>query len=228
MLAAVERWLLYAPATVECAIAAVPGVLGCVGASVPGGYFTLIVLAFGATMVMLAWWLVRVFAATVIGWRWGRLPAALRQPGWVAMPTVLVAVGALAFTSIPIRSVRWFEEGRLQGAVRQALAAEASGADTPTISGITVDFALLPGTGRVSPEALEQLREWRRASHPEGSPDWTEGGVAITVPETGFLFEVGVYFFLPNLTPQPGDPPIPTTILQPIGDGWFEGRLHFP
>ena len=221
----VQRRLAHAPGPLECAIAAVPGLLACAGASAPQGYFELIMLSIAATMLVLGWWLLRVFVATVIGWRWERLVAVLRQPGWMVMPAALVATGALSFTAIPARVVLWGEGGRLAAAVRQAHAIETAGGDAAALSAITVDFSLLPGTGRVTPEAMAQLREWRRTHRADDEVDWTRGGVAVTVPRTGFLFEVGAYFFLPDLKPQPGDEPIPTTILSPLGGGWYAGRL---
>ena len=221
----VQRRLVHAPGPLECAIAAVPGLLACAGASVPQGYFGLIILSIAATMAVLGWWLLRVFIATVIGWRWERMAAVVRQPGWIVMPAALVATGALSFTSIPARFVLWGEVGSLDAAVRLARATEAAGGDDAALAAITVDFSILPGIGRVAPEAMGQLREWCRTHRTDGDVDWTRGGVAVTVPGTGFLFEVGSYFFLPALEPQPGDEPIPTTILSPLGGGWYAGRL---
>lgn len=221
-----QHRLAHAPGIIECAVAACPGLLACVSVSAPEGYFLPMLLsAFGA-MAILAWWLVRVFVATVIGWRWERLGAVLRQPGWAAMPVLLVAVGALSFTTVPARIVRWCEGARLAAAAQQALAVEAAGGDEAALAAIAVDFAVLPGTGRVSPDALAQLREWRASHRADDAGDWTQGGVAITVPQTGFLFDQGAYFFLPNLRPKTGDMPIPSRILKPLGDGWFAGRLE--
>lgn len=221
-----QHRLAHAPGVIECGVAACPGLLACVAVSAPEGYFLPIVLSAFGTMAILAWWLVRVFVATIVGWRWERLGAVLRQPGWAAMPAVLVAVGALSFTTVPARMVRWCEGGRLAAAVQQALAIQAAGGDDAALAAVAVDFALLPGTGRVSPDALAQLREWVAGHGTGAAGDWTQGGVAITVPQTGFLFEQGAYFFLPNLKPRPGDPAIPSRILTPLGDGWYAGRLE--
>jgi len=221
-----ERIVVRAPAVAECSLAVAVGVLACASDSAPEGYFLLIVISGIATLVLASWWLVRVLLATVVGWRRERLGAVIRQPGWWVMPGALLGLLALAATSLPKRVVLALERNRLDAAVQQAEGILAAAGDRQALTAVTVDFLCLPGQGHVEPYAMERLREWKLSWWKGEAGDWTAGGVAIVVPGTGYLFENGVYFHLPNRTEGPGVTPVPSNILVPLGGHWYAGRVE--
>jgi hypothetical protein len=80
----------------------------------------------------------------------------------------------------------------------------------------TVDFVLLPGTSTVDASFLEGRTDVSAVA-PAG---WSDGGFGLAIPGTGFIFETGVYYYLPNL--PPGSAPV--RALQHLGGPWFAGE----
>ena len=204
----VIRRLLRAPGLKHAAVFMVGVALVAVGSVAPGGYWGVELAGIGFLIGAWLAWLFRAAVAAVAALRVGRFKDTFRQRGWwvtVAMGTVLVLVAA---SPLPMYAVFRIERSRLDAV---AAAWTAAPDQRPT-----VDFLLLPGTSTVDVSFVEGRTDVSAVA-PAG---WSDGGFGLAIPGTGFIFDTGVYYYLPNL--PPGSAPV--RALQHLGGPWFAGE----
>jgi len=191
---------LHAPGTPLCTLATLACLTVAIGNCVPEGFSRLLIGGIMATAALAFTWLLRVTVAATVALRARLLGATFRQRGWWAMPLLMVGLMGFALSGLPM--VAMF---RLQ---RPNLAAAAAGRhDAPLV--------LLPGTAVYTPGAVMRLGQVEDVME----PGWVAGGSAFAIPGTGFVFEQGVYFHLPNMPPERCP-----WFLRPLGGGWYAGR----
>lgn len=205
----VIRRLLRAPGLKHAIVFVVGVALVAIGNAAPGGYWKLELP--GVWFLIIAWlaWLLRAALAAVASLRVGGFKDTFRQRGWwvtAAAGTVLVLIAA---SPLPMYAVFRIERARLDAV---AAAWTAAPDQRPT-----VELVLLPGTSTVDVSLVDGLAVQLPTTAPTG---WRDGGFGLAIPATGFIFETGVYYYLPNL--PPGSAPV--RALRHLGGPWFAGE----
>ncbi|MFM8872227.1 MAG: hypothetical protein ACKOJI_02490 [Phycisphaerales bacterium] len=189
------------------------------GRSVPGGYFLWQMVAAAALVLLTGLSLLRMLAAGFVSNRHGRLGDCARQRGWWAVPAACIAATAVALSPLPLYVGFWMRRGDLD-----ALAARWAAGNMDGLGALERECA---GRGlRVrfdadgKPEAPIELGPGllQPLVRDGAEADWR--GFSVEVSETGFLFEVGGYVYLPDLA----EDEVPAnTIISPLGGGWWQG-----
>ncbi len=205
----VIRRLLRAPGAWHLLVTAAGACILAAGNAVPGGYFGLELTGFSVVLVAWLAWLLRAAIAALAALRAGRFRDASRQRGWWLNAGAGIVLPMLAASPLPMHAVFLVERRRLDAAA----AAWAAAPDQTH----AVDFRLLPGGSTVDPSYADAV-----ANSPQitAGPGWADGGFGIAVPRTGFIFETGIYYYLPNLPPQG----VPSRVLRHLGGPWFAGH----
>ena len=203
------RRLLRAPGAWHALVIAAGASILAVGNAVPSGYWVIELAGF--LVILLSWfaWLVRALVAAIAALKAGRFRDAARQRGWWVNAAAGIALPALAASPLPMHAAFLLERGRLD-AVAAAWTAAPGQAHA-------VDFLLLPGGSTVDPSYADAVANSAQIT---AGPGWADGGFGIAVPRTGFIFETGIYFYLPNLPPQG----VPPRVLRHLGGPWFAGH----
>lgn len=190
------------------------------GCSVPGGYFGLNLVAAAALVLLAGIYLLRMLAAGFVSNRHGRLGDCARQRGWWAVPAACIAAVAVALSPLPLYAGFWARRGELDALAALWTAGDLEGlrARSSAVSAgrglrLMADEDGKPkapielGPGLLQPFVRDGAEE-----------DWR--GFAVSVSETGFLFEVGGYVYLPDL---PVDQVPANAPIAPLGGGWWQG-----
>jgi len=177
--------------------------------AVPGGYAWWSIAAIAGIVVMMLIVGMRLLVALVVARKLGRVRDMLRQRGWWAVPSFAIIAAVLAASPFPIHVLFRLERPRLDAAAAAWLA--QGGAAT---SAVQLDFLLIPGTSQLDPSLVEPLATYGV------QPSSLAGGFGFAVPGTGFIFERGVYYYLPNLLPGS----VPNHVLRHLGGPWYSGR----
>jgi hypothetical protein len=154
----------------------------------------------------------RLLVALVVARKLRRVRDMLRQRGWWAVPCFAMIATALAASPLPIHVLFRLERPRLDAAAAAWLA--QGGAAT---SAVQLDFLLIPGASQLDPSLVEPLSALATYGV---QPASLAGGFGFAVPGTGFIFERGVYYYLPNLLPGS----VPNHVLRHLGGPWYSGR----
>jgi hypothetical protein len=204
----VIRRLLRAPGLKHAFVFMACVALVATGSVAPGGYWGVELAGIGFLIGAWLAWLFRAAVAAVAALRVGRFKDTFRQRGWWVTATSGTILVLAAASPLPMYAVFRLERGRLDAV---AAAWTAAPDQRPT-----VDFLLLPGTSTVDVSLVEGRTDVSAVA-PAG---WRDGGFGLAIPRTGFIFETGVYYYLPNL--PPGSAPV--RALQHLGGPWFAGE----
>jgi hypothetical protein len=180
--------------------------------AVPGGYTLWSIAAMAGIVVMMLIVGIRLLIALIVARNLRRVRDMLRQRGWWAVPSFAMIARVLAVSPLPIHVLFHLERPRLDAAAAAWLA--QGGAATSTVQ---LDFLLIPGVSQPDPSLVEPLSG--RATYGV-QPASLAGGFGFAVPGTGFIFERGVYYYLPNLLPGS----VPNHVLRHLGGPWYSGR----
>jgi hypothetical protein len=155
---------------------------------------------------------IRLLIALIVARNLRRVRDMLRQRGWWAVPSFAMIARVLAVSPLPIHVLFHLERPRLDAAAAAWLA--QGGAATSTVQ---LDFLLIPGVSQPDPSLVEPLSG--RATYGV-QPASLAGGFGFAVPNTGFIFDRGVYYYLPNLLPGS----VPNHVLRHLGGPWYSGQ----
>jgi hypothetical protein len=180
--------------------------------AVPGGYTLWSIAAMAGIVVMMLIVGIRLLIALIVARNLRRVRDMLRQRGWWAVPSFAMIARVLAVSPLPIHVLFHLERPRLDAAAAAWLA--QGGAAT---SAVQLDFLLIPGVSQPDPSLVEPLSG--RATYGV-QPASLAGGFGFAVPGTGFIFERGVYYYLPNLLPGS----VPNHVLRHLGGPWYSGQ----
>ena len=198
-------WSMGLIALCACALA--------IAQAVPGGYALWSIAAIAGIVVMMLIVGMRLLVALVVARKLRRVRDMLRQRGWWAVPCFAIIATVLAASPLPIHVLFRLERPRLDAAAAAWLA--QGGAAT---SAVQLDFLLIPGASQLDPSLVEPLSELATYGV---QPASLVGGFGFAVPGTGFIFERGVYYYLPNLLPGS----VPNHVLRHLGGPWYSGRF---
>ena len=201
--------LLRAPGAGHLVVIVVGACVLAAGGIVPAGYWRIEVT--GVLVLLVAWglWLLRGAIALAAAAKLGRIRDTVRQRGWWVNAAAGIALPVIATSNLPMRATFLVERRRLDAA--------AAAWTTQPDRAIDVDFVLLAGASRPDTSLADALGE--RIRIPE-QPGWNAGGFGIALPGSGFIFETGVYYYLPNAPPAA----VPPGLLRHLGGPWFAGH----
>jgi hypothetical protein len=154
---------------------------------------------------------IRLLIALIVARNLRRVRDMLRQRGWWAVPSFAMIATVLAASPLPIHVLFHLERPRLDAAA----AAWIAQGGTAT-SAVQLDFLLIPGVSQPDPSLVEPLPELATYGV---QPASLAGGFGFAVPNTGFIFDRGVYYYLPNLLPGS----VPNHVLRHLGGPWYSG-----
>ena len=203
------RWLMHAPGLwYQVAVLAGCGLVF-VSDMAPGGWFGPLALGSTWLLVLGLFGITRLLVATALAIRWKRLRAVDAQPGWWLPPAMVAALVGLLLLGVARDTGFLIQRSRLDAAraAWEALPPEERAKGVPR----TVELW--------TPSGLRAAGDGRFALTARGL-DPAEG-FGIPVPGTGFLFDVGSYYYLPRM-PVAG---AATAGLRPMGDGWYEATF---
>lgn len=198
------RWFMHAPGIWHQLAVLGACALLFIGDMAPGGWFTTLVIGALALLGLGAFGAARIIVATVLAMRCGRLRAVDSQPGWWLPPTMVIVLMLLLGLGVP----RW-AGFRIQ---------------RPRLDAARAAWEALPPDQRargVPGNVMLWTPSGLRDAQPAYGLRYHGPGVAVAVPSTGVLFDMGMYAYLPEI----GADEARSHGLRALGDGWYEGTF---
>lgn len=201
---ATARWFMHAPGIWHQLAVLGACALLFIGDMAPGGWFTILVTGALALLGLGAFGAARFIIATMLAIRCGRLRAVDSQPGWWVPPAMVIALLLLLVLGVP----RWAGFHIQRPRLEAARAAWASLPPDQRSSGVPGTVMLWTPSGLRDAQSAYGLR-------------YSGPGFALTAPSTGFLFDMGMYAYLPEI----GADEARAAGLRALGGGWYEGTF---